>query len=126
MLSTRIKKQEDDIKSLNVVLELKKEEILKLRQEEQELTRLREKVPRLHERCDKHRAKAEDLEAQLRQRDLVHRSVLRPPSAAVPGGGGVLWPRPVLWGPGPGGGDGLSHRPRGSLGGGPGGRRGNG
>ena len=77
MLSTRIKKQEDDIKSLNVVLELKKDEIAKLRQDQLELTQLREKVPRLDERCGKHRAKAEDLEAQLRQRDLVHRSVHR-------------------------------------------------
>ncbi|XP_043229726.1 protein piccolo-like isoform X2 [Amphibalanus amphitrite] len=75
VLSARIKKQEEDIKSLNAVLELKSEEIAKLRQDEQELARLREKVPRLEERCDKHRAKAEDLEAQLRQRELVHRQL---------------------------------------------------
>ncbi|XP_037086597.1 microtubule-associated tumor suppressor 1 homolog [Pollicipes pollicipes] len=75
VLSARIKEKEKDIRSLNAVMELKKEEILQLRRDQLELQRLREHNARLEERCTKYRAKAEDLEAQLRQRAIVERQL---------------------------------------------------
>jgi len=75
VLSARVKEQEKEVRSLQAVLELKREEMADLRRDLQELEQLRELRLSLEERCTKYRAKAEDLEAQLRQRALVERQL---------------------------------------------------